>query len=160
MRRDSLWTAGEYHNLQEQKPPQSGAAHVWHMAAVIHTKARKQRFMSPLCLLCVPWQGLAPLLTPPTRVTQPLSGAYSHPAYPLGVWSGGGADPIPDRLEPLSHRELLFFLGGETVSVPSGSCLRALLGAFVSTHLNPICARVCVCVCVHLCMHTYAHPHV
>ena len=71
--------------------------------------------MSLLCLLCVPWQGLAPLLTPQTRVTQPLSSAYSHPAYPLGVWGGGGAGPIPDRLEPLSHRELLFFFGGDTV---------------------------------------------
>ena len=88
-------------------------------------------------------------------MTQPLSGAYSHPAYPLGVWGGGGAGPIPDRLEPLSHRELLFFLGGEIVSVPSGSCLRALLGASVSTHLNPICACVCVCVCTCACIHMY-----
>ena len=131
------------------------AAHIWHMAAMIHTKARRQRFMSLLCLLCVPWQGLAPLLTPQTRVTQPLSSAYSHPAYPLGVWGGGGAGPIPDRLEPLSHRELLFFFGGDTVSVPSGSCLRALLGASVSAHLNPMCARVCVCVCTHACIHMH-----
>lgn len=113
--------------------------------------------MSLLCLLCVPWQGLASLLTPQTRVTQPLSSAYSHPAYPLGVWGGGGAGPIPDRLEPLSHRELLFFLGGDTVGVPSGSCLRALLGASVSAHLNPTCAHVsvCVCVCTHACIHMH-----
>lgn len=97
---------------------------------------------------------MAPLLTPQTWVTQTLSSAYSHPAYPLGVWGGGGAGPIPGRLEPLSHRELLFSLV-ETVGVPSGSCLRALLGASVSAHLNPTCVRACVCVCVCALVHAY-----
>lgn len=81
--------AGEYHNLQGEEPQNSVDARAWQMAAVIHTKPRRERFMSPGCLLRVPWHCLAPLLTPQTRVTQPLSSAYSHSDYPFGVWGRG-----------------------------------------------------------------------
>lgn len=49
---------------------------------------------------------------------------------------------------PLSQRAPLL-LGGDTVGVPSGSCLRALLGASVSAHFNPTCMHACVCALVH-----------
>ena len=53
---------------------------------------------------------------------------------------------------PLSQRAPLL-LGGDTVGVPSGSCLRALLGASVSAHFNPTCMHACMCVSyVHACM--------
>lgn len=83
------------------------AAPVWKMAAVIHTTPRRKRFMSPVCLLFVPWHCLAPLLTPQTRVTQPLSNAYSCTAYPLRVWRVGGC-VLPRQMGVPLWRQILF----------------------------------------------------
>lgn len=74
--------------------------HVWKMVAVIPTSPRRKRFLSPEGLLCVPWHCLAQLLTPQTRVTQPLPSAYSCPACPLGVWHvGAGVGGCPSQTD-------------------------------------------------------------
>lgn len=58
-----------------------------------------------MCLLFVPWHCLAPLLTQQTKVTQPLSRAYSHTAYLLSVWCVVGC-VLPRQSEDPLWREL------------------------------------------------------
>lgn len=75
------------------------------MVAVVHTKPKRKRLMSPVCLLLVPWHCLAPLLTPQNKVTQPLSPAYSHTAYLLSIWCVVGC-VLPRQSEDPLWRDL------------------------------------------------------
>lgn len=71
--------------------------------------------------------------------------------------SGVGVGQIPDRLEPLSHRELLSSsLSGDTVGVPSSGCCTCSAWSFcLCTSISCAHVSVCVCVCTRACIHMH-----